>query len=138
MGGRFMTAAAAEEHQRRHRSRRVLLFIAGIIVLSLADLVVTLGYLTSTGMREANPIAGWLISYWPSTWGLVCYKALTVAVCTGLLYRLRRQVEGEVAAWCIMAILALMSLQWYRYAQEAHDLQLVGRPSGDARWVVLD
>ena len=64
-----MTPLCHIEHRvrlRRDRSRRVILLIVGIVVLSLADLIVTLWHLTSVGMAEANPIAAWIIAAGPA------------------------------------------------------------------------
>ncbi len=71
---------------------------------------------------------------------LTAYKALTVAVCIGLLYRLRRLVEGEVAAWCAVSILAFMSLHWYHYARQFDnaDLELARSAILGEEWLVLD
>ncbi len=129
------------ERQRRDRSRRVVLLIVGVVLLSLGDLVVTGTYLTSTGMMEANPIAGYIIRATGSLPMLAAYKALTVAICAGILYRLRRQVEGEVAAWCAIMILALMSLQWFHYSRQVDGLTGITLAdhgwAGDG-WLVLD
>ena len=111
-----------QARQRRDRSRRVVLLIVGIVLLSLGDLVITLILLKSTGMAEANPIASYLIRSTGSGFVLAAYKALTVGVCVSLLYRLRPSVEGEVAAWCAMAVLALTAVQWYQYMHELDDL----------------
>jgi len=99
-----------------HRPRRVILLVLGIVVLSVADLVVTLAYLRAHWMMEANPIAAYLISATHSPWPLVAYKAATVAICVALLYRVRHHVAGEVAAWCAVGILAGMSLMWRSYS----------------------
>lgn len=125
------------ERQTRHRSRRVALLIAGIVLLSLGDLLITLTYLRTTGMVEANPIAAWLIRTTGSTAALVAYKLLTVGVCVGLLHRLRRQVEGEVAAWCAVVILALAAVQWYQYTRHYEPAELMFAQGG-AGWLVLD
>ncbi len=52
---------AKQERQRRDRSRRVVVLIVGIILLSLGNGATTLIFLRSTGMMEANPIAGHFI-----------------------------------------------------------------------------
>ncbi len=129
------------ERQRRDRSRRVALLIVGIVLLSLGDLLITLTYLRSTGMAEANPIAAWLIRVTGSATVLTAYKALTVGVCISLLYRLRRHVEGEVGAWCAVTILALTVLVWYDYSGhfDAAELAFAPRPSvGEGLWLFLD
>jgi hypothetical protein len=129
-----------ENSQRRDRSRRVNLLIVGIVLLSLGDLLITVTYLQSTGMLEANPIAGYIIRVTGSVSILAAYKALTVGICVGLLYRLRRLVEGEVAAWCAVSILAFMSLQWYHYARQfdATDLELARSVVLGEEWLMLD
>lgn len=110
----------------------MLVLIGGIVALSLGDLVLTMIHLGSTGMVEANPIAAWLFSRTGSLAVLAAYKALTVGVCAGLLYRLRRHAEGEAGAWCAVMILALASLQWYHYTSQVHNLKLA-TAAGDTR-----
>jgi hypothetical protein len=129
-----------EQRQRRDRSRRVILLIVGIILLSVGDLLITITYLQSTGMLEANPIAEYIVRLTGSISVLTAYKALTVAICVGLLYRLRRLVEGEVAAWCAVSILAVMSLQWYHYARQYDDahLKLAHSAVFGEDWLVVD
>ncbi len=114
----------------------MLVLIAGIVVLSLGDLVVTVATLRTTGMFEANPVAAWLISQTGSVTVLAAYKLLTVAVCAGLLFRLRRHAEGEAGAWCAMLILALTCLHWYHYSVRADSFSLAAGQS-DGR-LVLD
>lgn len=112
----------------------------GIIVLSLGDLLITITYLRSTGMIEANPIAECLIRLTGSLSVLALYKAVTVGVCVGLLYRLRHHVEGEVAAWCAVAILAVMSFQWHHYTRQFDhaDVELAHRWALSDEWLRLD
>ncbi len=98
------------------RIRRVLLLLGAVIVLSAADLAITVTHLKSAGMVEANPIAALLITSTGSAWMLSAYKILTVAICVGLLYRLRRLRAGEIAAWMSVAILTGMSIQWRVYS----------------------
>lgn len=52
----------------RRRSRRVIVLLAAIIVLSAADLAITLFHLKTMGMMEANPIARFLIEQTSSAW----------------------------------------------------------------------
>ncbi len=113
----------------------------GIVVLSLGDLVITVTCLKTTGMIEANPVADLLIRKTGSVTVLTAYKALTVAICVGLLFRLRRHVEGEAAAWCAIMILAFVSLHWYHYTSELEgmtNLLLAGQGAAGDGWLVLD
>jgi len=131
----------SQQRLRRDRSRRVILLSVGVVVLSLADLLVTLLHLRSRGMMEANPIAAWIIGHTGSVWVLAAFKAGTVAVCVGLLYRVRRHVEGEVAAWCAIMILAIVSFHWYQYTRETDglmDLELARQGAYGADWLILD
>jgi len=103
--------------------RRVNVLLAGVIVLSIADLAITLTHLRTTGMMEANPIAAFLIKSTQSSWALASFKLLTLGVCVSLLFALRRRFEGEIAAWCAVAILAGMSMQWHAYSNHFDDPQ---------------
>ncbi len=130
-----------QERLRRDRSRRVVLLIVGIVVLSLADLGVTLLHLKSRGMMEANPVAAWIIGHTGSSVLLTAYKVLTVAICAGLLFRLRRHGEGEIGAWCALLILAAVSFQWYQYTREigvGADIELARQGAYGADWLMLD
>ena len=100
------------------RSRRVSVLIVGIVLLSIADLMVTLAYARGGGMMEANPIVIYLAKMTQSPLSLACYKMLTVTICVALLFRLRKHAASEIAAWCAVAILAGMSVMWHNYSAE--------------------
>ena len=113
----------------------------GIVVLSIGDLGVTLLHLKSSGMIEANPVAAWIIAHTGSGALLTAYKAVTVAICVGLLFRLRRHVEGEIGAWCAVLIMAAVSIQWYQYNREIHidiDIELARQGAYGENWLILD
>jgi hypothetical protein len=123
------------------RSRRVLLLLAGIVVLSAADLVVTLAFAKAGGMMETNPIAVYLVRATQSPWALAAFKALSVGTCIALLYCLRRHAISEVAAWCSVAILAGMSVMWHNYSQTLdgpEELMLVQAQVGSEHWMAFD
>ena len=105
------------------RARRVALLVAGIIVLSLADLLITIAFLRANSMMEANPIAAYLIRLTQSAWVLAAYKALTVLICVALIFKVRRHLAGEVAAWCALGILTVMAVMWGQYSQQFDDPQ---------------
>ncbi len=126
----------------RGRSMRVMVLLGGVVILSLGDLLLTLAHLRSTGMMEANPIAVYLIKSTQSAWVLVAYKALTVGVCVALLYRLRRHVQAEIGAWCAVALLAFMSVNWYGYVRLLDDnpelFRLAQAGAFEDDWLFLD
>jgi hypothetical protein len=117
------TLSTACEAWKPVRSRRVTLLLLGIIALSAADLAVTLAFLRAQWMMEANPIAAYLIQTTQSAWALALFKACSVGTCVAVLYRLRRSMAGEVAAWLSIAILTVMSVMWHAYARhlDAHE-----------------
>jgi hypothetical protein len=98
------------------RAHRVVLLLLAVVTLSIADLILTIAHLRSSGMIEANPIAAYILHNSNSLWTLGLYKGATVAVCVLLLFRLRDRVQGEVAAWVAAAILALLCVHWNQYA----------------------
>ncbi len=64
----------------------------------------------------------------------------TVGICLSLLYRLRRHVEAEMAAWCAIAILTGVLCQWYAFSEEVdtpRELRVVQAEFGDD-WLRLD
>jgi hypothetical protein len=136
-----MTQAAAIQQEfafwsplATNRSRRVIVLAVGIIILSLADLAVTLAFLRANWMMEANPIAAYLIEETQSPWILAAFKAATVGICVGLLYRVRHHRCGEVAAWCAMLILTVMSVMWHSYSSHfegPEDITLAQFTSGN-------
>jgi len=103
------------------RSRRVAVLMLGVIVLSMADLFITLAYLRAQWMMEANPIAVFVIKSTQSPWGLAAFKCATVAVCVTLLFRARRHLAAEIAAWCALGILTVLSVMWSNYANHFED-----------------
>ena len=82
--------ASADVASAAGRPRRVSWLLAGVLLLSLIDLLLTIVHLRSVGMVEANPIAAFLIRSTQSVWVLSAYKLVTVGICLSLLYRLRR------------------------------------------------
>lgn len=112
--------AAARALPAPARARRVLVLLIGIVVLSAADLAITLTHLQGAGMMEANPIAAWLIRTTESAWSLGLFKALTVTIAVSVIYRLRRHIQGELAAWCGLVILAGVAWMWQAYTEQLH------------------
>lgn len=98
---------AAKEHM-----RGLLLAIGG---LSLVDLAVTLTYMKTMGLYEANPIVRLLAASASPVFAIVLFKCATVAVAIALLHRLRRFTSARVMAAAMVAVLVWVSVQWVRY-----------------------
>lgn len=84
--------------------------------LSLADLGLTLHFMTTSGMDELNPLARTLAQFGP--WGLVALKVGSIGLSTGLLWMLRNRSSAHLAAWLMLAVLVMLGLHWNRYLAE--------------------
>lgn len=105
-------------HQRR---TRVLLLIAAIGVMSLADLAMTLTYMSSVGMLESNPIARAMVQ-WGGPALLIAWKLLTVGIASVILAAARRTLVGELGAVLGCAMLGWLMFHWVEYIDHAHVL----------------
>jgi hypothetical protein len=122
------------------RPRRVAGVLRIVVALSLLDLVVTLVYMSTTGMFEGNPIVAYLARLSGSCAPIVMYKALTVLIAVSILYRLRTRAQAEAAAWLALLVLCAVTLQWVRYAaliMGADGDQIVQLMMTDPGWVAI-
>lgn len=121
----------------KSRPTRVVGLIFAIVCLSLADLYITLLYLHSGGMGEANPVARWLMQLnRPGL--LIAWKLGTVVVASGILLYYRRQRLGELGAWACCLILVWLTLRWETYHAEIPELTASLHAidtHGSERWV---
>ncbi len=136
-----MHSAKAQLHlSQRARLGRVHLLLAGIVAMSVADLLLTLTHLKTLVMAEVNPIAALVIQSTQSAWSLTAYKIVTVLICVSLIYRIRTRVQGELAAWICVGILAVLTIHWQRYSRHMEDpviLKAIAAGEADERWVTL-
>lgn len=86
--------------------------------MSIADLVLTLTYLTSVGLIEANPLARAIMRL-GSPELLTLWKILSVGLAASILVALRRTRSGEFGAWVCAAVLVWLSGQWVLYNEQA-------------------
>ena len=122
-----------EQSSEIKRAERVTWLLGGVIGLSIADLALTVSYLTSVGMSEGNPIAVWLLEMTNSIWPLAIYKCITVAVCVLLLYKTRFKREGELATWSAFFIMMALTIWWNQYSRYQPNL-----PVGENHIVLID
>lgn len=119
------------------RPKRVVILLIAIVLLSLADLYITITYLMHFGMFEANPIARLVMDY-HEPWGVVAWKLGTVAIAGGILFHIRTHRLAEFAAWLGLFVLVWLTFQWVSYIDGVEELtpQLAAM-TGDAtgRWV---
>ena len=108
------------------RSSRVLLLLGCILILSAADLLLTVIHLQHFGLAEANPIVIFLVQSFQSLWVLAAFKLATVTLCLGFLFRARHHVVGEFGAWLGTIILTVVLMVWYDYSDTVEELYIQG------------
>jgi uncharacterized membrane protein YhfC len=121
------------------RSRRVVVLLAAIILMSLGDLYMTLEHLTHVGMPEANPLAHAIIQY-GSRSILIAWKLATVVLAVGILYYARRRWSAEAAALFCCGVLTWLSARWLDYSEQMLKVDTSFCPlvlGDDHRWVTL-
>lgn len=131
LGGTFLSPA--------YRPHRVLAMLVAILILSMADLYMTLVHLTHFGMLEANPLARGMIAH-GSPAVLAVWKAASAGLALGILFFTRRRVAAEIGAAVCTLVLAWLTFQWISYnnqvsllTAEMHSLLVQEEP----RWVTL-
>ncbi len=113
------------------RSSRVLLLLGCILILSGADLLLTIIHLQQFGLAESNPIVVFLVETFNSLWVLAVFKLATVAMCIGFLFRARHHVVGEFGAWLATIILTMVLMVWYDYSDTVEKLYIQGYTQSD-------
>lgn len=107
-----LTAAA-----QRRRSWRVLMLTAAVLVMSLVDLHITLLYVRTVGMGEANPLARWMMMHFsPNV--LIWWKLLTVSLACAIFVMARRTRIAELGVWVACGLLVWLTIRWTIYSDE--------------------
>lgn len=102
----------------RQRPFRVSCLIVAVILLSLADLYITITYLRTVGMGEGNPIARYVIQHGSESL-LIVWKCASVALASLVFFIHRDRKVVEVAAWFAFGVLLWLLIQWIAYSDEA-------------------
>lgn len=128
-------------HHWTRRDLRFLCYSLAIVLMSVADLKMTLFYVTSVGMTEVNPIARFLMVY-GGVCSIVLWKAATVACGVFILWRIRRHRVAEFGAWICCGVLAALCVHWFRYNDQVTTLATEVMHLHDTRngtdWVVVE
>jgi hypothetical protein len=99
------------------RSRRVCILLTAIVLMSLADLDMTLAYARSVGLLEGNPLARLVMTY-GSSWILALWKVASVALCIFILFSARRTRFAEIGAWICFMVMVWLTLRWVTYNEQ--------------------
>lgn len=141
IGGLFSISgpSGAIEQRVRARSRRVVLLLAAVLLMSLGDLYMTLTYLLNVGMLEGNPIArAVMVLDRPEL--LIGWKVMSLGLGLGILYWARRSRNGELGAWVCFVLLSWLTVHWSSYNAEVVELTPAIAEMGslrDHRWVTM-
>lgn len=126
-----------DERARHRRAWRVVGLTIAIALMSLVDLYITLLYVRSVGMGEANPLARWVIEHF-SPAVLITWKLLTIAIACSIFGIARRTRAAEIGAWVSCAVLVWLTVRWTDYSREVAHLTPVLHvisQSDTAKWV---
>ena len=101
-----------------NRPRRMLVLMAALWLLSLADLAFTIWAHLCTPLYEANPIANTLLQH-NDLGGLIAFKAATNLLGCWLLWQARDNARAEVALWGLVGVFILLLFRWSAYTSGA-------------------
>lgn len=122
------------------RARRVVSLILTIVLLSSADLYITLVYLHSGGMSEGNPLARWIMGH-DSPALLMLWKAGTVGIAAAIFYATRRSVAAEFGAWTCVLLLIWLTIHWASYSDAIRgmtpELDVLAEHHEYTRWMTM-
>ncbi len=120
------------------RAKRVDLLLVAIAGLSAVDLIVTLYYMNTVGMFEANPIVRHLAQCAHPAWAIALFKALSVMASVTPVSVLRQRATAELGAWAMVGVLVWVTVQWACYALTIDAQALAEVGPLDPAWVRLD
>lgn len=126
--------AYASAQRLRNRSARVIVLVAVVATLGLADLGVTLHFMTTTGMCEANQLARVVAAGGP--WALIAFKLTSITFFSTIILVCRRRWSAEVGAWLAVVVMTAVLTAWAGYATAVDDASLIAGSCEDA-WVRL-
>lgn len=122
------------------RPSRVVLLLSLVILLSLADLYLTVLFLRDGGgFPEANPVARAIMEL-QSIPLLIAWKLSSVITTVGILYVIRRTRSAELGAWVCALVLGWLTVHWGQYVAEAHPTtlaQAIDFGYNDPQWVSI-
>ena len=101
------------------RSGRIWVALGVAATLGLADLWLTMYFMSTTGMSEMNPVARMLAALGPSA--LVSFKLLSLLVNGSLLVACRKRFAGELGAWASVLVMVALTAHWHNFRSTSHE-----------------
>lgn len=113
-GNHTSQAAHTVARALRSRSIRVCILLVAVVLMSIADLYMTLTYLQGPGMGEGNPIARWIMSA-NCPWALGSFKLGLLAISCFILLKVRHRKSAELGTWLCLVVMVWLTMQWKEY-----------------------
>lgn len=105
----------------RGRATRIAAILMLVVIVSVADLYLTVMFLRNGGMAEGNPIARWVMSS-GCAWLLSLWKVALVGFTCAVLWRFRTRRSAEVASWVCFLMMSWLVFQWSSYTERVADV----------------
>lgn len=122
------------------RPSRVMFLLSLVVLLSMADLYLTILFVRDGGgFPEANPVARAIMQL-QSIPLLIGWKLSSVITTVGILYLIRRTRSAEIGAWVCFLVLGWLTIHWGQYVAEAHPTTLTQAMDygySDPHWVSI-
>lgn len=96
-----------------NRSRRVLLTLWMVWVVSVFDFYFTLSEWGQVRFVESNPLAAYILTASPHLASWFKFGLLTLGTC--ILLWLRRHSVAELACWMLLAVEIYLGIRWFVY-----------------------
>ena len=131
--------AALAPFGRLERPKRVLYLLSAVILMSIADLAITLVWVTEIGLAESNPLARWVIAQ-GSAELLAVWKMITILPAVLVFACLRDKPVAEFGSIVAALVLAAVTVHWYAYHADADELVLAlpaFEQGVDERWIMM-
>jgi len=94
------------------RARRVVLLVAGIWIVGVFDLVLTLLAEKIGGFEDANPIVAEITHIWEL---LVVFKLFTLMFASAIFLKYRRKRFTEFGCWAVGIVHVVLAFLWLQY-----------------------
>ncbi len=101
------------------RAHRVLCLLAGLWVISLFDLALTIISHRGGLLCEANPVAAFMLTRGPAA--VFLYKGVLVAIGSAILIRYRRRLLAEFTAAALLIVYVVVAVHW-KWCYELYEL----------------
>ncbi|MBK9119156.1 MAG: hypothetical protein IPM18_06080 [Phycisphaerales bacterium] len=111
--GSPLTGSHASRFRWLNRSRRILLLLSAIWVISIFDLAFTLNEYGTEKFVELNPVADRVLA--GPVHHVMLYKFGLLGVGTLILLALRRHTVAELACWFLFTFKVYVGVRWFAY-----------------------